>query len=103
MYQSINRVTVRYGKFREYHSAMQHLNEICRERGWVQGRLLVPMAGVDNEYIMQHDYDSLANYEREGEAFYSDPEAMKVFRDAAAFVIEGTSRSEILQSAPVIE
>jgi hypothetical protein len=103
MYQLRNTVTVRYGKFREYHAAMEQLNEIARQRGWLEASLFVPVAGVDNQYICQWNYETLADYERETEGFYSDTEAMKVFRSAAKLVIEGTSRSELLTSAPAIE
>ena len=42
MYQIRNTVTVRYGKFREYHAAMEQLNEIARQRGWVEPKRFVP-------------------------------------------------------------
>jgi hypothetical protein len=103
MYQQRNTVTVRYGKFREYHAAMEQLNEIARQRGWREASMFVPVAGVDNQYICQWDFETLADYERETEAFFSDAEAMKVFRGAAEFVIEGTSTSELLTSAPTIQ
>jgi hypothetical protein len=102
MYQMRNTVTVRYGKFREYHAAMEQLNEIARQRGWVEARHLVPVAGVDNQYVCQWEYETLADYERETESFFTDAEAMKVFRGAAEFVIEGSSMSELLESAPTI-
>ena len=102
MYQMRNTVTVRYGKFREYHAAMEQLNEIARQRGWVEATLLVPVAGVDNQYVCQWEYATLADYERETESFYTDADAMKVFRGAADFVIEGSGRSELLESAPTI-
>ena len=102
MYQMRNTVTVRYGKFREYHAAMEQLNEIARQRGRVEATLLVPVAGVDNQYVCQWEYETLADYERESESFYTDADAMKVFRGAADFVIEGSSRSELLESAPTI-
>jgi hypothetical protein len=102
MYQLRNTVTVRYGKFREYHAAMEQLNEIARQRGWVEAKRFVPVAGVDNQYVRQWEYESLADFERETESFYTDAEAMKVFRDAAELVIEGSSTSELLVSAPAI-
>jgi hypothetical protein len=102
MYQLRNSVTVRYGKFREYHAVMDQLNEIARQRGWVEAKRFVPVAGLDNQYISQWEYETLADYERETESFSADTEAMKVFRGAAEFVIEGTSRSELLESAPTI-
>ena len=102
MYQMRNTVTVRYGKFREYHAAMEQLNEIARQRAWVEAKHLVPVAGVDNQYVCQWEYETLADYERETESFYTDEEAMKVFRGAAEFVIAGSSTSELLESAPTI-
>lgn len=102
MYQLRNTITVRYGQFREYHAAMEQLNEIARQRGWVEAKRFVPVAGVDNQYVCQWEYETLADYERETESFYTDTEAMKVFRSAAEFVTEGTSMSELLESAPTI-
>jgi hypothetical protein len=102
MYQMRNTVIVRYGKFREFHAAMEQLNEIARQRGWVEAKHLVPVAGLDNQYVCQWEYETLADYERETESFYTDDEAMKTFRGAAEFVIEGSSTSELLESAPTI-
>jgi hypothetical protein len=103
MYQFQQRAIVRYGQFREYHEAQLRLNELARERGWVEARLLVPVAGRDNEYIVQFDYESYADFEREIGEFFSDAEVMKVFRSAAELVIEGSGNSELFQSAPTIQ
>jgi hypothetical protein len=103
MIQFQMRAVVKYGKFREYHSAMEQLNEIARLRGWAAMRLFVPVAGLNNEYIVQAEYPNLAEYERENAEFSSDAEAMKVFRSTSELVIEGTSRSELFDEATTIQ
>jgi hypothetical protein len=60
----------------------------------------VATAGTANELIAEVEYPDLATFEREGEAQASDAEWMKVIRSTVDFVVEGTGRSELLQTAP---
>jgi hypothetical protein len=93
-------VQVRYGHFAEYLEAAEQLNEIARERGWAEATFWVSTAGTANELIAEVDYPDLATFEREGEAQSSDPEWMKVIRSTVDFVVQGTGRSELFQTAP---
>lgn len=93
-------VQVRYGHFKEYLEACQQLNQIARARGWVEATFWTPTVGTSNEFIIELDYPDLATFQREGDAFSSDPEAMKLNRSTIDFVVEGTGRSELLQTAP---
>lgn len=93
-------VQVRYGHFAEYLKAAEQLNEIARERGWAEATFWVATAGTANELIGEVDYPDLATFEREGEEQSSDAEWMKVIRSTVDLVVQGTARSELLQTAP---
>jgi hypothetical protein len=93
-------VQVRYGQFAEYLKALEQLNEIARGRGWAEATLLVATAGTANELIAEVEYPDLATFEREGDAQAADAEWMKVIRSTVDMVVQGTGRSELLQTAP---
>ena len=91
---------VRYGHFAEYLKALEQLNEIARQRGWAEATFLVYTAGTANELIAEVDYPDLATFDREGQAQSSDAEWMKTIRSTVDIVVQGTGRSELLQTAP---
>jgi hypothetical protein len=93
-------VQVRYGNFAEYLKALEQLNEIARERGWAEATFWVATAGIANELTAEVDYPDLATFDREGQAQSSDADWMRVIRSTADMVVQGTGRSELLQTAP---
>jgi len=93
-------VQVRYGHFAEYLKAAEQLNEIARQRGWAEATFWVHTAGTANELIVEVDYPDLATFDGEGQAQSSDAEWMKVIRSTVDFVVQGSGRSEVLQTAP---
>jgi len=93
-------VQVRYGHFAEYLKAVERLNEIARQHGWAEATFWVYTAGTANELIAEVDYPDLANFDREGQAQSSDAEWMNVIRSTVDFVVQGTGRTELLQTAP---
>ena len=93
-------VQVRYGHFAEYLRVGEQLNEIARARGWAESTFWSPAVGTANEFIAETDYPDLATFEREGDAFQSDAEVMKLVRSSAGLVVQGSARSELLQTAP---
>jgi hypothetical protein len=93
-------VQVRYGHFAEYLKAAEQLNEIARDRGWAETTFWVWTAGTANELVFDVDYPDLATFEREGAAQAADAEWMKIVRSTADIVVQGTGRSELLQTAP---
>jgi hypothetical protein len=93
-------IQVRYGHFAEYLKAVEQLNEIARQRGWAEATFWVYAAGTANELIAEVEYADLATFEREGEAQSSDADWMNVIRSTVDFVVQGTGRSELLQTAP---
>lgn len=92
---------IKYGQFGAWVKTWQKLDSIMQERGWAPGRLLVPTAGANNQVIVEFEYPDLATFERENRAFYSDEKAFKAYRAGAEFVIEGSSRTELLEDVPM--
>ena len=93
-------VEVRYGHFADYLKTGEKLNEIARGRGWAEATFWVATAGKANELIAEVDYPDLATFERERDATSADAEWMKVIRSTVDMVVQGTGRSEVLQTAP---
>ena len=91
---------VRYGHFAEYLKAVEQLNEIARQRGWAEATFWVHTAGTANELVAEVDYPDLATFDEEGQAQSADSEWMKVIRSTVDFVVQGTGRNELLQTAP---
>jgi hypothetical protein len=92
--------TVRYGYFREARNAIEELNRVSREKGLAEASCWSPVAGTNNELIIEVEHPTLADFERWQAAFYADPDTMKVWRNAAQYIIEGSGRSELLETAP---
>jgi hypothetical protein len=93
-------VEVRYGHFAEHLTAMEKLNELARERGWAEATFWVSAAGTANELVAEVEFPDFATFEQEGDAQSSDADWMKVIRSTADLVVQGTGRSELLQTAP---
>jgi hypothetical protein len=62
----------------------------------------VPAFGTANEVVWEIDYSDLATFQRENEAFYSDAEVMKHWRQLWQLAAEGSIHDELLQEAPPI-
>jgi hypothetical protein len=100
MYRFRITAQVQYGHYKEYFELGKKLNEISRERGWVEFTFMSPIAGNANEVVAEADYLDLATFQKEGEAFQTDPEAMKLNREVAQHVVQGSARSELLVTIP---
>jgi hypothetical protein len=97
-----NLCTVKYGQFREYFAACEELNAICRARGWAQATVLTPVAGLDNQVIVEFEYPDIETFNRESTAAQTDVEFMKVFRSTAEMIYPESGRSELLEVATQI-
>jgi hypothetical protein len=97
-----NRViqTIKYGHFKEALEALTELNRVCVEKGLNSSSFWSPLSGINNELIIETEYESLADFERDSAGFYSDPDVMSLWRSAAEYVIEGSGRSELLETSP---
>ena len=75
---------VKYGRFKEYSELSNKLNALCRERWLTEFTVLIPVVGVSNEVIYSEaDYPDLATFQKAGEAFQTDAEAMNLSRSFA--------------------
>jgi hypothetical protein len=100
MYRSRLIAQVKYGHFKDYLELSKKMNELSRERGWTEYTILTPVAGVANEVIAEADYPDLATFEKEGDAFQADAEAMALNRSFAEHTVQGSARSELLATIP---
>jgi hypothetical protein len=100
MYRARFTVQVKYGHFAEYLKIAEQLNEIAKARGWTQSTFWTAAFGKANEFIVETEYPDMATLQREGDAFQSDAEVMKLFRSTVEHVVEGSGRGELLQTAP---
>jgi hypothetical protein len=91
---------VKYGHFKEYFELANKVNALSRERGWTEFTVWSPAVGVGNEVIAEADYPDLTTFQKEGEAFQSDAEAMNLNRSFAEHTVQGSARSELLVTIP---
>jgi len=94
-YREIQQVV--YGHYNEFLKAWQELAAIGQKRGWPEPNVWTPTVGVGNEAIVETEYRDLASFQKAYEAFQSDAEAMKVYRGLAGIIVQGSSRSEIIE------
>jgi len=98
MYRFRFRVQVRLGHFNDYLTQQQQLNELAKGRGWPEATFWVPTAGTANEFIGEIDYPDLATFQRLGEEFGSDAEAMGLVRSGIEHLVEGSVHSELFET-----
>lgn len=94
-YREIQQVV--YGHYNDFVRAWQDLTAICKEKGWPEPVVWTPTVGVGNEVIVETDYRDLASFQTAYEEFQSDAEAMKVYRGLAGIIVQGSSRSELIE------
>jgi hypothetical protein len=91
---------IQYGKFREELEIWKQIGELTIKRGWPKLSVWSPVVGTGNKLIVEADYPDMATWERVNGEFLSDAEVMGLFRQAATYVIQGTSFDELLSAAP---
>src|SRR5262245_7602111 len=91
---------VKYGHFKEYMELSNKMDELIRERGWTRFTTWVLAVGTANEVIAEADYPDLATFEKEGDAFEHDAEAMALNRSFAEHTVQGSARTELLTTLP---
>jgi hypothetical protein len=97
-----NRISqvIKYGLFKEALEAVQEVNQLCRAKGLPEATYWSPLGGANNTLVIETEYESLAEFERDGEVFYSDADVMTAWRRMSQYIIEGSGSSEVLMSAP---
>ena len=100
MYRHRLHLQLRYGHFAQYLAMAEESNELARSRGWAEATFWAPTFGRNNLLVAETEYADLATFQRERSEFYSDAEVMKLVRNMAEHVIEGSVYDELLESAP---
>jgi hypothetical protein len=97
MYRWRHHAQVIYGHFNDYIGAWHELNAIAHKRGWPVVTIWTPTVGTGNEVVAEAEYADLASFGTVGDAFSSDPEAMKVWRTTSAWVVQGSVHDELFE------
>jgi NIPSNAP len=102
MYRTRLIVEVKIGRFKEYTESFQKINDLVKARGWTESTIWVTAIGTLNEVIVDTEYPDLATMEREQDAFNADPEARALVISAVDCIVQGSGRSELMSSIPVL-
>jgi hypothetical protein len=97
MYRHRSYAQVLYGHFNDFLKATHELNAIARKRGWPESSIWTHVIGTGNDVVLEEEYADLASFAEVGEAFQSDPEAMKIFRSTAGLIVQGSMRDELFE------
>ena len=102
MYRHRIRQQIPYGQFREYREIAEEVMALREKLGLAASTLWAPAFGTANEVVWEIDYSDLATFQRENEAFYSDAEVMKHWRQLWQLAVQGSIQDELLEEAPRI-
>jgi hypothetical protein len=91
---------VRLGHFPKALEAAEALSALQRDRGWPEGTHWLVFGGPVNTLITEMEFLSLRSMEEWQEKADADPEHIKLRVKAAEHSIEGSTRVEILKTAP---
>ena len=91
---------IQYGKFREELEIWKQIGELTIKRGWPKLTVWSPVVGQSNLIIVEADFPDMAAWERVNNEALTDAEYMGLFRQAATYVIQGTSFDELVSAAP---
>ena len=91
-------VQVRAGQWREYYSGYEKLEQLSRAKNLVPSQLWGVSFGPINQAVIVADYETMEAFDRDGKAFESDPDIMKVWRGMAEHQ-EGIPWGELWESA----
>jgi hypothetical protein len=102
MYRQRIRQQILYGQFREYMEIAQEVIALRQKLGMAPASLWVPTFGTANEVVWEIEYADLATFQRENEAFYSDVDVMKEWRQLWQHAVQGSIQDELLEDVPHI-
>lgn len=90
---------VLYGHYNEFYAAVEELNAVEKSKGRAAMTVWAPTIGENNLVVLESEYSDLASFQKESDAFGQDPDSMRVFRSMAPFVVQGSARTELWESA----
>jgi len=93
--------TITLGRFNDGLKWGHDMNEVARKNGWAESRLITPFTGPVNDLILETEYPDHTAMQNEFTAFYSNTEAMAVFRRGTELIASGTHPwDEVEEEAP---
>ena len=92
---------IMYGRYTDFMELQQRKIEVGRARGWLEAKFLVTSAGYLIDFAIERDFESLNDLASELAARESDFEFMKLMRDSYRLVVQGSVKTELLQTAPM--
>jgi hypothetical protein len=93
--------TITLGRFNDALKWAHDMNEEARKNGWVESRIMVPFTGPTNNLILEWEYPDHAAMQNENNAFYSNAEAMAVYRRGIELIAPGSHPwDEVEEEAP---
>ena len=92
MYRHQLRFVLRFGVREQFTEFIDKLNAAETARGWAQPHVWHAMNGLVNEIVIEHDYESVAAFQRERTAFHDDPgEVGEVLALISDLAVPGTA------------
>ncbi len=88
-----------YGRYTEFMEIQQRKVQIGRDRGWSEPRFWITSAGNLNDFFIERDFESLDDLAADLAAREGDFEFMKLMRDSYKLVVQGSVKTELLQTA----
>ncbi|MGH9125286.1 MAG: hypothetical protein ACRDZ8_11260 [Acidimicrobiales bacterium] len=87
---------VKYGNLPEYLAVIDAMNNRAQATGRIPATVLTPVAGLSNQVITETEFEDMTAYQAQVDSFWSDDEAIQLWRSKAAITMEGQSHSELL-------
>jgi hypothetical protein len=92
MYRHELRFVLRFGAQQQFQELARRLHTEEVARGWTPPRIWQPMSGLVNEIVIDHDYDSVEDFQRERGAFHAAPgDVGAVLAQLSDLVVAGTA------------
>ena len=92
MYRHQLRFVLRFGVRGQFSEFIHKLKAAETARGWAQPRVWHAMHGLVNEVVIEHDYETVAAFQRERTAFHDDPgEVGEVLASISDLAVLGTA------------
>ena len=98
MYRLVMREEVVYGHFREYLEIANEMRAFAKNNGWAEPTLMAPTVGTMNEAVTYVDYPNLTAFEDESRALQTSADFMKLVRRQSEHVVQGSARSELMET-----
>ncbi len=86
------------GHYREFFDLITELNALAKTKGQPEHEIWAPTVGQVNRVVLIADYASLEEWRAAGQAFQTDADCMKLWRQIGEHVELGAS-DELLESA----